>query len=176
VKIDLLKLEGSQPFDEELAVEPQRLDNELVTGPMTVRLEGEVRPHGDYFTVSGRSSTTGMLACSRCLEGVEWTDSDDFTVRYRLSPPSENAEEEVGLAEGDLEVAYLVDGALHLEELAAEQILLALPMRFVCDESCAGLCPQCGANQNREDACSCEPETDPRWHALADLVDHRNNS
>ncbi|MBD3871697.1 MAG: DUF177 domain-containing protein, partial [Acidobacteria bacterium] len=49
---------------------------------------------------------------------------------------------ELGLNEDELDVAFLEGDTLDFAELAAEQILLALPMRVVCDESCAGLCPR----------------------------------
>ena len=120
--------------------------------------------------VSGTSAVEGALSCSRCLEEGAWQDSDTFSVRYRVGPLTPRGDEEVGLEEEDLEVVFVGDGELDLSELAAEQIVLGLPMRWVCDEACRGLCPQCGANLNRENACTCEPETDPRWQALADLA------
>ena len=50
-----------------------------------------------------------------------------------------------------------------------EQILLALPLKTICSESCKGLCPHCGQNLNVEQ-CSCaEPVEDPRWAALKDI-------
>ena len=55
-------------------------------------------------------------------------------------------------------------------------MLLALPMRIVCDQDCAGLCPRCGANRNREGACQCQPEIDPRLAVLADLGGSDRNS
>ena len=170
MKIDLTSLEGPMPFAETVTVKPQRLESELVAAPMTVRLEGEVRPYGEFYSVSGTSAVEGALSCSRCLEEGAWQDSDTFSVRYRVGPLTPRGDEEVGLEEEDLEVVFVGDGELDLSELAAEQIVLGLPMRWVCDEACRGLCPQCGANLNRENACTCEPETDPRWQALADLA------
>jgi uncharacterized protein len=174
VTIDLTKLESPRRFDERQSVAPERLDNELVVEPMAVRLEGVVRPQGEFFTVAGRSSVSGMLACSRCLEAVEWRESDEFSIRYRLSPFAEATTDDMALDDDDLEVVVLDGGELSLEELAAEQVLLALPMRFVCSDDCAGLCPQCGANRNIEGACRCAPETDPRWNALAELAKSGN--
>ncbi len=176
MKIDLTKLESPLRFDERLTVAPERLENELVTAPVAVRLEGEVRPHGEFFTVTGRSDISGCLACGRCLDEVDWSDTDIFTVRYRLSPAAETAADELALDEEDLEVVVLEGSDLRLEELAAEQVLLALPMRFVCAESCAGLCPECGANLNQQGACRCEPERDPRWEALAELIENSGSS
>jgi len=170
VKIDLTELEREpRGFDEELSVDPERLACDQVTAPMRVRLEGEVRPHGEIFTVAGSCRIEGLIACSRCLEAVPWRVDEEFSVEYRR-PVSLPLEEDQGLAADDLDVAFLDDDVLDLSELAAEQILLALPMRVVCDESCRGLCPRCGANRNRDGACDCEPEIDPRWRALAGLA------
>jgi len=176
VKIDVSKLE-QEPlrFDEEFSVDPDRLDCEQVTVPMRVRLEGEVRPRGGIFNVSGNCRVQGSVACSRCLEPVPWEVDEDLSVDYR-TPSVVPLDAELGLGADELDVAFLDGDKLDLAELAAEQILLALPMRVVCDESCAGLCPTCGANRNRDGACTCEPEVDPRWHALAGLAGKDHSS
>jgi len=175
VKIDISTLE-QEPlvFDEQFAVEPERLDGEVVTTPVAVHLQGEVRADGEAVTVFGRFRAEGKLACSRCLDDVQWTVDEPYSVEYRW-PSTQTEENEVGLEEDDLDVAFLEGNELDLLELAAEQILLALPMRILCDEGCAGLCPTCGANRNRT-ACACPPEVDPRWQALADLAGSRSDS
>jgi len=171
VRIDLSQLDAEPlRFSQKLNVDPERLEFESVTAPVTVTLDGEVRSQGDRFTVSGRCRAEGSLACSRCLEPVPWMAEENFAVDYRLTA-GRPLDAELGLDEDDLDVVFIDGDKLDLSDLAAEQVLLALPMRHICDESCAGLCPQCGANRNREGACSCEPEIDPRWHALADLAD-----
>jgi uncharacterized protein len=176
VKIDVSKFE-QEPlrFDEEFSVDPDRLDCEQVTAPMRVRLKGEVRPRSGFVTVAGNCRVEGSVACSRCLEPVQWEVDEDLSVDYR-TPSATPLDAELGLEKDDLDVAFLEGDKLDLAELAAEQILLALPMRVVCDESCAGLCPRCGANRNRDGACTCEPEVDPRWHALADLAGKDHSS
>jgi uncharacterized protein len=56
---------------------------------------------------------------------------------------------------------------LDLTEALRQGILLSLPMKPLCREDCAGLCPQCGQNLN-EAACGCKTESvDPRWAKLA---------
>ena len=176
MKIDVSKL-GQDPqwFDEKFSVDPRRLDCEQVTAPMGVRLKGEVRPRTGFFTVAGNCRIEGSMTCSRCLEPVPWEVDEDFSVDYR-APAAAPLDAEVGLEGDDLDVVFLDSDMLDLEELAAEQILLTLPMRVVCDESCAGLCPRCGANRNRDGACSCEPEVDPRWQALAGLAEKDHSS
>lgn len=170
MKIDISRLEQeSLAFDELLTVGPERLDAEVVTTPVRVHLEGEVRPEGDAVTVFGRFHAEAKLACSRCLEEALWTVDEGFSVDYRR-PASAPIDDEIGLDEDDLDVVFLEGEEIDLLELAAEQVLLTLPMRILCDENCAGLCPTCGANRNRSPACDCPPELDPRWKALEGLA------
>ncbi len=176
VKIDISQLEHEPVrFDENILISVERLDPDQVAGPMKVRLEGEVRPQGDVFSVSGRCAAEGRLTCSRCLEPVEWTVEENFSLEYRV-PALAPADAESGLDEGELDVAFLQGEELDLSELAAEQVLLSLPMRIVCRPDCAGLCSRCGANLNNEEGCDCEPEIDPRWSALADLAGNASES
>jgi uncharacterized protein len=168
VSIDLTKIDD-QPvrFAERLELAPDRLDPDQVSGPVKVRIEGRVLPVGDGFFVEGEIIAAGALACTRCLAPVQWENRDSFAVTLKF--PVERDEDEVELADDDLDVIFLDDRTLELEHLAAEQVMLSLPMRLLCGQDCAGLCQRCGANLNRENACRCEPEVDPRWEALRDL-------
>ncbi len=170
MKIEVAQLEqGPLQFDERLILDPERLSGDPVASPIEVRLEGEVRPRDGLFSILGRFRATGELSCSRCLEPVSWNADEQFCVEFRR-PLDGEPEQEIGLDDDELDVAFLDGDALDLTDLAVEQVLLALPIRVLCREDCAGLCPQCGANRNLPDACSCEPEIDPRWQALAELA------
>lgn len=72
--------------------------------------------------------------------------------------PEENAEgekEDVELTEEDLEFGSYVGEDFNLADIVAEEILLNLPMKFLCQTTCKGLCPRCGADLN-EQTCGCE--------------------
>jgi uncharacterized protein len=59
---------------------------------------------------------------------------------------------------------------LDLTEAIRQYALLAVPMKPLCREDCAGLCPGCGRNLN-QGGCDCPPqEADPRWAKLKNLV------
>ena len=49
-------------------------------------------------------------------------------------------------------------------------MVLAMDSKHVCSEDCKGLCATCGADLN-EGPCGCKPEIDPRFAALAQLLD-----
>lgn len=170
MKIDLSKIEGEPVrFAETIVFDSERLDPDGVIGPMEVRLEGIVRPAGDRYLVSGQTRADGRLSCGRCLEAVAWQMDSVFDVELALTDEAP-LDPELALDEADLDVVFLEEPLLDLEKLAFEQLLLELPIRVLCSDECAGLCPRCGANRNVEGVCKCEPEVDPRWAALADLA------
>jgi len=73
------------------------------------------------------------------------------------------------VAEEDLDTSVYRDDQIDLNEVLREQFYLALPMKPLCREDCAGLCPQCGTNRNTG-TCSCATEdVDPRLAPLRGL-------
>jgi len=108
------------------------------------------------------------IPCARCLEPVVREIKRDFDLLYRPLGADAGVEER-SVSVTEAEVSYYEGDGLLLEDVLREQVLLALPLKAVCNENCRGLCPQCGANLNQE-PCSCkeEPE-DPRWLALKDI-------
>ena len=170
MKIDLSKIDGEPiRFAETFGLDADRFDPTRVTGPMEVRLEGSVRPVGDNYLVGGHTHAIGKVSCGRCLEPVDWQMESDFDLEVGLAEAAP-LDPELALDAEDLDVVYLEEPLLDLEGRAIEQVELEMPIRVLCSEECAGLCPRCGSNRNVEGACRCEPEADPRWAALKDLA------
>jgi uncharacterized protein len=171
VKVDLSRAEAEPvPFEGQLELSEAALDPSQLEGPVAVRLQGVVRRVGESLRAEGRVAMRGAVRCARCLERAEWQTEEDFAVdlverRLELAP-AEGEEDR----DDTLDVVYVDDDLLDLPELAAQQVLLALPMRVLCRDDCAGLCPRCGGNRNRPGDCRCLPEIDPRWHALRDVT------
>ncbi len=58
---------------------------------------------------------------------------------------------------------------LDITEAVRQSVIVALPMKPLCKEDCAGLCTYCGMNLNL--GCICESnELDPRWLPLLELA------
>jgi DUF177 domain-containing protein len=111
---------------------------------------------GNEIRIRGRLKTLLRAQCDRCLRPVEIPLDRDFDVVYR--PDSDFARErndEIEVPKDELEVGFFSGDGVQLTEILAEQVILSVPMKVVCQEDCKGLCPVCGADRNRV-ACRCE--------------------
>jgi uncharacterized protein len=116
----------------------------------------------------GRLSAGLELQCARCLAPVPQDVSRQFELLYR--PLGADAgRDELSVTDAEAEIGYYQGEGVLLEDVLREQVLLALPLKTICQENCKGLCPQCGKNLNQEQ-CSCTVAVeDPRWEALKDI-------
>jgi uncharacterized protein len=69
----------------------------------------------------------------------------------------------------ELRTPYLADDRLDVSSWVRDAIALAVPDKILCRPDCAGLCPVCGRDLNRDPHEHDEEETDPRWAALREL-------
>ncbi|HVM11926.1 MAG TPA: YceD family protein [Actinomycetota bacterium] len=156
---DLLNRPGSS---RELHVSPvlEDLGTELAAVPAEtpVRVTGLLESVVEGILVSGAVSGPVAFRCARCL--TEFTRDVRVDVAELFGLDVEDPAEDTG---------YIVrDGELDLEPLIRDSLVLALPFSPLCRPDCLGLCERCGGNRNLGE-CSCEPEVDERWSALADL-------
>jgi DUF177 domain-containing protein len=129
-------------------------------------LRGQLRAR---VAVSGEIVVRGELEahleeeCRRCLDPVPVSVERALTLVYGSS---DDAEQPVG---GEARPLPSTGAALDLSEAVREELILMRERFVVCDPSCRGLCPICGANRNEKNCdCSLE-EPDPRWDALRAL-------
>ncbi|OPY04754.1 MAG: hypothetical protein A4E67_02254 [Syntrophaceae bacterium PtaB.Bin038] len=118
----------------------------------------------DAVTLDIRVETALDLDCGRCLESFRLPVRSEF--RYTLVPSRDPEEQKEELSDEDISFGYYRDDLIDLNALVYEQILLQVPMKPLCAETCRGLCAQCGANLNAE-PCGCKPgAADGRLGAL----------
>ncbi len=107
-------------------------------------------------TIKGRIHTELQLECCRCLDRFAYPLKTEFT--ETLVPAEEiDKEEERELTEEDFDFGFYRGDTVHLDQVIAEQILLQIPVKPLCSESCKGLCPLCGTNRNQRE-CNHEGE------------------
>ncbi len=176
---DGLRVEEAFPA-EALAVESKRKRAAGVR-PVSATLRAWIRPEGPLVRATGEIEAEGRAECDRCLKPVTVPMSGTFDQRYSWTNPEPVRvrgvrDEEVSLEEEEMDIAPLDGTVLDTADLAREQVVLATPIRVVCTEDCAGLCPNCGKDLNAGD-CGCEQETgDPRWEALKQLKTKESGS
>jgi uncharacterized protein len=137
-----------------------------------VALAFDIYRDKDEFHLVGTIRGRLELQCSRCLEPFEWPVDAPFDLRYQ--PRARNTGEgEREIEDDDLSTAFYEDDRIDLGQLMREQFYLALPMKPLCRELCAGLCPVCGTNLNTG-RCDCKRDwDDPRLAALKTLRDEQ---
>jgi len=123
------------------------------------RITGSVHlsKHGHDILVRGSIEGQMELTCSRCLEPFAAPAATEFDLLLVPGPPSAAAAAKEELSPDDLDLDYYTGEIVDLESILREQIILMLPLKPLCDESCKGLCPHCGANLNRE-TCTCKTD------------------
>lgn len=99
--------------------------------------------------------------CVRCLDATLTKVSSNFTELFAFDERTED----------ENELLVPESGIIDLEPLAHDYLLLDTPKLPLCKPDCAGLCPVCGENLNKNQ-CDCDTGTiDPRLSKLKDLLD-----
>ena len=97
-----------------------------------VAMDGTVEKSLDVITFKGQLKSRVEHTCARCLKQVDEKICHPFEVLYEI--------------QGKEEIDTLDD--------LREMLILERPIRFLCRENCAGLCPRCGAELNNG-PCGC---------------------
>ncbi len=109
------------------------------------------------------------VTCSRCLSPFRSPltlsiEEEYFPVTDMVSGASLSLPEEPGY--------FVIDERhiLDLTEAVRQYALLVIPMKPLCREECAGLCPTCGHDVN-QGPCDCPSQgLDPCWSRLRKLL------
>ncbi|MDP4164691.1 MAG: DUF177 domain-containing protein [Bacillota bacterium] len=104
--------------------------------------------------IEGNLEATVVSSCSRCLETTQFLIKSTF--RYTFVP-AKNMLMEEELSPEDLEYGFYQDDVIDLDSLIFEQIVLQIPIKVLCRDTCKGLCPHCGININVAN-CGCRTE------------------
>lgn len=133
-----------------------------------VKLELAIQHSGEEYFCQGEVSVGCRTDCARCLVEFEQQIRQpvDFIVYGGGTADSDDGS-------ADSEIYVLLQGSdirADVTEPVRQAMVLAFPMKPLCSENCLGICPQCGANLNKQ-SCGCARENnDPRWDGLKRLA------
>ena len=136
--------------------DPKELDLEFVDLKYTksLDLDGTVLKGHDALTFQGRLTSEIERTCARCLKPVKAQMDREFEFYYE----TRNRE--------------LIEATDDIREL----LVLEHPIRFLCQEDCRGLCPECGTNLNESDCACSKAEKDKPLSAFKKVSVNKTES
>lgn len=114
-------------------------------------LRGRLTRSGDEYLFTANVRGVLEATCGRCLEPARIAIDAPMTVTF---VPADEDDEELG---DDADVVGFAGNEIDLSDEVRDEILLAIPLKPLCSESCRGLCPVCGGNRNTV-PCTCESD------------------
>lgn len=138
-------------MDLALAVGESRIDD-------VARVEAVVEGIDEGVLARFRASVDARLVCTRCL--TEWQGEIEASAVQVYEPDPD--EDGYGLA---------ADATIDLSGPVRDEIALAVPVRLLCSPDCAGLCPKCGTDLNREPCGGHDEPSSSPFAALQGLFD-----
>lgn len=117
-----------------------------------------VDKRGPQVLVRGTVAASMKLTCSRCLQ--EFVRDVSMPVDLVYNPVEEMGEERGGIGQKELDMGFYREDELDTDVIATEQLLLSVPIKVLCSETCKGICPRCGHDLNVE-GCVCPAEEKP---------------
>jgi uncharacterized protein len=138
-----LDLEDEEPVEAETAGMAEK-----------AKLRLNIRKAGSEVLLRGDIAAVLRLVCGRCLRDFKAEVSIPVDLAYH--PVEElRVDERYELSPDELNTGFYKDDELDLLELTKEQVLLTVPMKPLCSDTCKGICPRCGKDLN-EGPCGCD--------------------
>lgn len=128
------------------------------TQDCAVDVNGMVTKSGNRYVVKAQATAKVKLLCDRCLEEFKCPIQADIYQRYSSDPN-----------EDDEEIYPITGFEIDLEDVITEAVVLNVPMKWLHDEDCKGICKVCGVNLNKH-SCHCDDANiDPRLEGLKNI-------
>lgn len=130
---------------------------------------------GMIIPLKGRIITKIRRACGCCLKVVDAPVQIDFSLEFAHRNDLDEMGIQLGPGQESDDYEIFEDQPIEMREIVFENLVMAMPMRFVCQADCPGLCPQCGQDLSVS-ACACQPEVgDPRLAILKELLESKES-
>lgn len=120
--------------------------------------------------ISGTVAVDLRPTCARCLERFD--RQQEVELQVNMAPESDaraDGDGDVALSAEDINFSFYKGDEIDPEAILRELLALEIPIRYVCSDSCKGLCSRCGQNLNVA-TCTCTPiKGDSRFAVLKQL-------
>ncbi len=148
--------ETRQKSSSDLGIKQLTLGGNTIQVEDVLHIDLEITNLGEKkVNLQGYLTGTLIMPCDRCMDDVYYRFETNFSKDVQLD---------------DLDIYYVEGHNLDLEKLALSELIIDLPMKVLCSETCKGICNQCGVNLNKE-TCNCDrSDIDPRLAVFTDLM------
>lgn len=124
---------------------------------VSVVFNGCVSKRNAKYFLEGKLSAVLPAVCALCLRDVSHAIELDVCEVFSDAGGSQSLNEEEWPVDG---------GSIDVYPVLESILLTSIPLKLVCREDCAGLCPKCGKNLNNG-PCGCADEkNDERFEVL----------
>jgi len=152
VKIPLIEILAT-PREIDFAARFNQLDMDGVRFLSPVDVHVSYHRSGNDLFFDGNLGADVEGVCSRCLNDYCFRLEKKFDLV--LIPDTLPTNKNRKLNRDEMGLSYYQGEEVDLLPLVHEQALLGVPLRPLCNDSCRGLCPGCGADRNAE-RCDCD--------------------
>lgn len=131
-----------------------------------VEFEGTLKKDTAAYVLDGTLSIVYNLVCARCLKPFSRCEKVGVHVFLRkLTHDAHQAD-----TEEDEEILYYEnEEEVDMTDYLRGEVLLGVPSKAVCSESCKGICPICGEDRD-SGICTCKDEhIDAKWAKLTEI-------
>ncbi len=150
---------------------PDEYDDSVLGLDTDMEVSMHIRRAGERYVLEGSLFGKLILRCDRCIEPFCFDLKTEF--KWFLVPHPKQVQEEIELGKDDMSVVFISEDEIDLDDIIRSEIYLAVPMKILCKEDCAGLCPGCGRNLNKE-KCVCQKTSGhPAFMKLKDLLNQQ---
>ena len=132
----------------------QFIPNERFEKPVQCKVELNQKSRAEDVELNAEISGEVTASCYRCSEEFTYPCEGHYFVVCAAKEPEPRRgkrsikEEERFEEESQEGLAFFEGEEMDLAKIIRENILIGLPMRYLCEEACKGLCGTCGDNLN----------------------------
>ena len=119
--------------------------------------------YDDQMILEASTISDAEFICDRCLVPYKRIVDSNYKMVYLFMNEA--------VASADSDITYLLRNAIYIDitDDVRDYLMLAVPMKKLCNEDCKGLCYKCGTDLNKSN-CECrENEIDDRWNKLLEM-------
>ncbi len=147
-------------FQKEADLSNTDIEEISFAGPVNVKIE--FTSSGKIIEAEGTIEAAIQRPCDRCLRRAEFLVEAPFKETYFPAGTTQDILKDEWIS--------FKNEVIDIEPEVLKSLIMAMPMKILCDQNCRGLCPSCGQNLNTG-KCACSHEDiDPRLAELRELI------